>query len=72
MTASSLEGVEGLGPKRRDGLLQEFGSLDAIRGASVAELHERGKIPEAVARSLYDHLQGPMRPKPEKGGALDG
>ena len=35
---SSLDDIEGIGPKRRRALLAEFGSLDAIRAASVEEL----------------------------------
>jgi excinuclease ABC subunit C len=36
--ASQLETIEGIGPKRRVALLKHFGSLDAIRSASVDEI----------------------------------
>ncbi len=35
---SQLDGVPGIGPKRRSALLRTFGSMDAIRAASVEEL----------------------------------
>jgi len=35
---SSLDEIEGIGPKRRRALLQKFGSIGAIREASVEEL----------------------------------
>ncbi len=35
---SALDAVPGIGPKRRQALLKHFGSLDAIREASVEEL----------------------------------
>ena len=37
-TRSVLEDVPGIGPKRRRALLKHFGSLDAVRQASVDEL----------------------------------
>jgi len=35
---SQLDGVPGIGPKRRSALLKHFGSIDAIRAATVEEL----------------------------------
>jgi excinuclease ABC subunit C len=35
---SQLDGVPGIGPKRRSALLRQFGSMDAIRAASVEQL----------------------------------
>jgi excinuclease ABC subunit C len=35
---SQLDGVPGIGPKRRSALLKHFGSIEAIRNASVEEL----------------------------------
>jgi excinuclease ABC subunit C len=67
MVASSLEGVEGLGPKRRDRLLLEFGSLNALRQATLEELQALAWLPDDVATSLYDHLQAPSAPRPTKG-----
>ncbi len=35
---SQLDGVPGIGPRRRSALLKHFGSVEAIREASVEEL----------------------------------
>jgi excinuclease ABC subunit C len=67
MVASSLSGIEGLGPARRERLLAAFGSLDALRHATLDELEALAWLPGDVARTLYDHLQAPAQPKPTKG-----
>ncbi len=66
MVATSLEGVVGLGPTRRDRLLMEFGSLEALRSASLEQLTGLQWLPEEIGRRLYDHLQGPSGAKPRK------
>ena len=66
MVASSLEGVEGLGPARRDRLLGVFGSLNALRQATLEELDALAWLPSDVATRLYDHLQAPTAPRPTK------
>jgi excinuclease ABC subunit C len=67
MVASSLEGVEGLGPARRDRLLEAFGSLNALRQATLDELDALAWLPSDVASRLYDHLRAPSAPRPTKG-----
>jgi excinuclease ABC subunit C len=67
MVASSLTGIEGLGPARRERLLGAFGSLDALRQATLDELEGLAWLPGNVARRLYDHLQAPAQPKATKG-----
>jgi excinuclease ABC subunit C len=71
MVASSLEGVAGLGPARRERLLAAFGSLDALRRATREDLAALTWLPEDVATRLYDHLQAPRAPRPTKGSADD-
>jgi excinuclease ABC subunit C len=71
MVATTLEGVEGLGPARRERLLMQFGSLDALRSASLEELDTLAWLPSDVATRLYDHLQAPGRPRPTKESARD-
>jgi excinuclease ABC subunit C len=71
MVATTLEGIEGLGPARRDRLLEQFGSLDALRQATLDELAALAWLPDEVATRLYDHLQGPGQPRPTKGSAHD-
>ena len=51
--ASQLEDIPGIGPKRRQALLKKFGSLEAIRQASVDELASTpGMTREAAKRLL--------------------
>ncbi|HVA52548.1 MAG TPA: excinuclease ABC subunit UvrC [Acidimicrobiales bacterium] len=69
MVASSLEGVDGLGPARRERLLGAFGSLNALRQATLEEFEALAWLPSDVATRLYDHLQAPSIPRPAKGGA---
>ena len=59
MVASSLEGVAGLGARRRERLMAEFGSLEAIRALELDDLLARSWLPHDVARNLYDHLRAP-------------
>ena len=67
MVATTLQGIEGLGPARRDKLLEQFGSLDSLRQATLDELDALAWLPSDVAIRLYDHLQGPSQPRPTKG-----
>ncbi len=54
---SVLDGVAGLGPKRKQQLLERFGSLQGVKRAGLDELCE--VLPESVARRLYDALHAP-------------
>ena len=71
MVASSLDGVGGLGPVRRERLLAHFGSLGALRGASLDDLEALNWLPNVVAANLYDHLRAPRAARPAKRGATD-
>jgi len=71
MVATTLQGIKGLGPARRDRLLEQFGSLDALRMATFDELASLAWLPKDVATRLYDHLQGPGQPRPTKGSEHD-
>ena len=52
--ASVLDGVEGIGPKRKNDLLQHFRSLRAIREADVEQLKE--VLPQNTAESVYRYF----------------
>jgi hypothetical protein len=49
----------------------QFGSLDALRHATLDELEAMSWLPSEVAHNIYDHLQAPGQPRPSKGGAHD-
>ncbi len=54
--ASQLDSIPGVGPARRKALLKTFGSLDAIRQASVEQLAAVPGVPSTVARAIKEHL----------------
>jgi len=54
--ASQLDSIPGVGPARRKALLKAFGSLDAIRAASVEQLAAVPGIPRTVAQAVKEHL----------------
>jgi excinuclease ABC subunit C len=56
--SSSLESIAGLGPQRRRVLLRQFGGLQGIRQAGVADLAKARGISRALAQRIYDHLHG--------------
>jgi excinuclease ABC subunit C len=53
---SQLDGVPGIGPRRRSALLKHFGSIDAIRQASVEEL---AAVP-SMTRKAAEQLKGSL------------
>ena len=57
-TVSPLEGIAGLGPKRRQNLLKHFGGLRGISRASEQELVKVPGISKQLAQSILEVLQG--------------
>jgi excinuclease ABC subunit C len=55
--ASILDSVPGIGPKRRQVLLKRFGSLEALREASIEEMTAVPGITVEVAESIKAHLE---------------
>jgi len=53
---SVLDDVKGIGPKRKSHLLKTLGSLRKIKEATAAELSERGKLPEEIAKNVLEVL----------------
>ena len=51
---SALDDIPGIGPKRREALRKRFGSLKAIRSATVEELE--AVVPKSTARTVWDHF----------------
>jgi len=55
---SPLEGIAGMGPKRRQKLLQQFGGLQEVKRAGVEDLMRVDGISEALAQKIYDVFHG--------------
>ncbi len=56
---SVLESIDGLGPKRRQRLLQQFGGLQAIKKASVEALCSVEGINSQLAQRIYETFHEP-------------
>ncbi len=56
MVDSVLDGVPGVGPKRKKQLLRRFGSLKRLRSATFEEIAD--VVPESVATDLVTALRG--------------
>jgi excinuclease ABC subunit C len=55
MTLSALDGINGIGPKRKQHLLQHYSSLDEIQKATVEELQTTG-LPCSVAQTIFEYF----------------
>ena len=62
MTLGALDGVSGLGPKRRARLIEQFGGLAALRKASKEELVGVSWLPAQVGAAVFDRLHTPLAP----------
>ena len=56
LSASVLDEIPNLGPKRKQALLQHFGSIEAIREASLDGLLSVKGLPRNVAENIRKHL----------------
>ena len=54
LSYSELDGIPGIGPKRKQELLKKFGSLTAMRAASLMELER--VLPRDAARAVYKYF----------------
>jgi excinuclease ABC subunit C len=55
---SPLEGIDGMGPKRRQKLLQQFGGLQEIKRAGIEDLSRVDGISQSLAQKIYDIFHG--------------
>lgn len=53
---SLLEGIDGIGEKRRAYLLQHFGGLQGLKKAGIEDLTKLKGISSEIAKRLYEHL----------------
>ncbi len=56
LTGTALDGIPGLGPRRRKALLERFGSVEGIRAAAIEDLASLPGVGERVARLLRERL----------------
>jgi excinuclease ABC subunit C len=54
MTASSLDGIPGLGEARKKKLVQAMGGVTAVKNASLDDLKGHSFLPDAVAEAIHD------------------
>jgi excinuclease ABC subunit C len=58
LTASVLDKIPGIGPRKKQSLLKHFGTLDAVAGATVEELLKAPGITQRLAESIADFFSG--------------
>ncbi len=56
MTRSSLDGIPGLGPARRERLVKALGGVRAVKAADLDTLRELPFLPDAVAEAVHAHF----------------
>jgi excinuclease ABC subunit C len=61
MTVSILDGIPGLGPSRQKRLIKELGGVNAVKKASLEELHALSWLPDDVGRAVHDKIHKPWR-----------
>lgn len=60
LTASVLDSIEGIGPKRKKQLLQHFGSVRAIMDADLKALMRVPDLGKKAAEKIYTHFHSDM------------
>jgi len=55
-STSPLEGIAGLGPKRRQTLLKQFGGMQGITQAGIEDIAKISGISKKLARDIYDQF----------------
>ena len=63
-TRSALDGIPGLGPKRREALRKHFGTIRAIREADADAL--AAVVPRTAAEAVWRHFHAPEKSKKEE------
>lgn len=57
MSKSSLDEIDGIGPKKKEKLLKKFGSVERIAKAKICELTEITGINEELAKKIQEKLK---------------
>ena len=58
MTKGALDGIQGLGEARKKKLIAHFGTVAAVKKASLDNLLSLDWLPETVARDIFKQLHG--------------
>ena len=58
MLLSELDDVAGLGPRRRERLIEHFGSVPKLRSAALEDLLALSWLPSDVAEAVHERLHG--------------
>ena len=66
--ASALDGIPGVGSKRKEALLRQLGSVKRIREATAEELASVPSISQSIAATIVDHLSTATTPDGDSGG----
>ena len=59
MTSSVLDGISGLGAKRKERLVKELGGIRAVKSAGLDQFTALPWLPEAVAVAVFEKLHEP-------------
>jgi excinuclease ABC subunit C len=65
MTASSLDGIPGLGDARRQKLVKAMGGVNAVKKASLDDLRALSFLPDVVAEAIHARFHGSTEVTPE-------
>ena len=66
--ASRLDGVPGVGEKRRKAILKHFKTVEALRAASVEDIRAVPGVPGGVAEAVYRFLHEPDAAETQENG----
>lgn len=58
MTASSLDGIAGLGEARKKKLVEAMGGVNPVKKASLDDLRALSFLPDAVAEAIHEKFHG--------------
>ena len=63
MTTSVLDGIAGLGEKRKSRLIKEMGGVGKVKAASLDALQALSWLPDDVAQAVYDKVHAAAAPR---------
>jgi excinuclease ABC subunit C len=64
MVESVFDDIPGVGPARRKALMMHFGTVRAVREATIDDLAGVDGISDTMAHTIHHHLRPGSRPRP--------